>query len=441
MIKVSPAELKELWIKYFSSKGHEVIPPHSLIPPEYDKSTLFINSGLCAIKKSFIEGNEASSKICTSIQKVVRTVDITSIEEDSWHSTYFEMMGNFSIGGYFKREAIQYAIEFLITLLKINKNNLVITVYEEDSESELIWRELLGEEIPILKLGKANFWEIGEGPCGPCTEIYYDRGEKYDLENKSLKLLTEGINNERYIEIWNIVFSQFWVTKDKEYLELKRKNIDTGAGLERIITILEEAENIFYSSCFYPLIKKIEELSIQNYSSSKAHFQIIADHLRTLTLLIGEGVSPSNKGRGYVVKKLIRRVATSLKILGIKDYLNALPSLLEISISLLSPLHSFLLEKIENIKEIILSECQIFEKVLNNFYKRIIQELEQKNNNLEERLFILVEREGAPLALIEKVLSERKVDFSKEKFLKLFEEHRNKSKNAKFSNAFDLKNN
>ncbi|ADX97846.1 alanine--tRNA ligase-related protein [Mycoplasma suis] len=442
MVKLSPAKLKETWINYFSSNGHEVIPPHSLIPPEYDKSTLFVNAGLGAIKKLFIESSD-KPQMFTSIQKVVRTVDITSIEEDSWHSTYFEMMGNFSIGGYFKREAIGYAVEFLLSLLKIDKNRLVITIYEKDSESESIWKELLGENTPILKLGKANFWEIGEGPCGPCTEIYYDRGEKYDKNNLGVELIKQGINNDRYIEIWNIVFSQFWA-KNGEYEELKRKNIDTGAGLERVITIIEEAENIFHSSCFSPLIKEVEKLSGKSYylasedSPLKAHFQIISDHIRTLTLIVGEGILPSNKGRGYVVKKLLRRVATSLNILGVSNCLEALSSLLDISVELLSPLHSFLSEQQKNIKEIVMAEYQSFEKVLNNFYKKIFKEIENPENNLEERLFTLVEREGAPFALIEKILVEKEINFSREKFNELYENHKNKSKNAKFSSGFDL---
>ncbi|AFO51765.1 alanyl-tRNA ligase [Candidatus Mycoplasma haematolamae str. Purdue] len=440
---ITPAELKTIWLDYFKSKGHTVIDSHSLIPPENDKSTLFINSGMCAIKQYFISG--AKNQMFTSVQKVVRTVDITSIEEDAWHSTYFEMMGNFSIGGYFKREAVEYAVEFLLKHLKLDPKNFVITVHEEDSETEDIWRSLLGSDISILRLGSSNFWEIGEGPCGPCTEIYYDRGEKYDPKGLSTKLISENIPNDRYIEIWNIVFSQYWA-KEGKYEELETKNIDTGAGLERLITILEEAEDVFHSSQFSPLIKEIEANSRFTYYGVnpeggyrvKAQFQVIADHLRTLTLLLGEGLTPSNKGRGYVLRKLLRRSIVGLYILEVSDISSSLRSLSEKIFDILVGLHPFLEGKLPEIQEKILSEYEGFKKILESFDSKIQREISNREGGLEQRLFTLVEREGVPYALIEKMVTESNTPFSREAYEECSLKHQSKSKNEKFLGGFDL---
>ncbi|RAO95235.1 hypothetical protein DNK47_00925 [Mycoplasma wenyonii] len=435
--------LRDSWIQFFESKGHKVIESHSVIPPEEDKSTLFVNAGLCVLKKAFIsKGEERVCESFTSVQKVIRTVDIESIEKDGWHSTYFEMMGNFSVGSYFKKEAIGYAVEFLDQVLNLDLSKLVITVHKDDQESEAIWRELLGQETRILRLDKANFWEVGEGPCGPCTEIYFDRGIEFDPKSQGLKLLQESIDNERYIEIWNIVFSQYWAEKG-QYIELKNKNIDTGAGLERVISILEGSKNVFYSSLFYPIIREIESLSRKKYNTeaieTSAQFQIVSDHLRTLTILLGEGLTPSGKGRGYVLRKLMRRVFVSLYLLDIKDLEIALAKLLWKALDLVSELYSYLKPKYPEMLSELLKEGSSFQKVLNRTQKQINLILSKSTDNLEEQLFTLVEREGAPLPVIKKILGEKQVKFSEEIFKELMEQHSQKSKNTKFSAAFELK--
>lgn len=434
-------ELRDSWINFFESKGHKIIESHSVIPPEEDKSTLFVNAGLCVLKKAFIsKGEERVSQSFTSVQKVIRTVDIESIEKDGWHSTYFEMMGNFSVGSYFKREAIGFSVEFLDKVLRLELNKLVITVHKDDQESEAIWKELLGENTVIIKLDKANFWEVGDGPCGPCTEIYFDRGVEFDIENKGLELLQYSIDNERYIEIWNIVFSQYWAEKGN-YIELKNKNIDTGAGLERVVTILEGAKNIFFSSLFYPIIQEIERLSGKKYNpeltKESAQFQIVADHLRTLVILLGEGLTPSGKGRGYVLRKLMRRVFVSLYLLELKE--SAIPNLLQKSVDLVSELYPALKSKHSELLAEILKESTSFQKVLEKTQKRIQEIISNKTESLEEQLFTLVEREGAPLPVLKKLLRENKVDYSETRLKELQEEHSQKSKNTKFSTAFELK--
>ncbi|CCE66689.1 alanine--tRNA ligase-related protein [Candidatus Mycoplasma haematominutum] len=447
-MNITALELRDAWLNFFREREHQIVPPLSLIPPQDDKSTLFINSGLCAIKKEFISQDSSTPKMFTSVQKVVRTVDMSSIEKDVWHSTYFEMMGNFSIGGYFKKEAIKYAVEFLKNVLKIDASKLVVTIHKDDAESAIIWKEHLGEYAPILKLGKENFWEIGDGPCGPCTEIYYDRGRKYDQKGLGLQLIEKNIDNARYIEIWNIVFSQYW-KKGNEYIELERKNIDTGAGFERLITILEQAENIYHSSLFKPLIEGLERFTHFRYFSEndslpdhlKSHFQVAADHLRTATILLSEGVVPDKKGRGYVVRKLLRRAFVSICILEILEVEPAIVLLSQIAIKSLLPIHPELKKNVVWLQDQMLLEYKVFFKILRNMEHKIEKSFKSSHLEAEQKIFTLIEREGVPLPLIEKVLGEKKINFSRDKLDQLLMQHQQKSKNEKFSDGFELAKN
>ncbi|AHC39892.1 alanyl-tRNA synthetase [Mycoplasma ovis str. Michigan] len=442
-MKLTAKSLRDSWIHFFESRGHKVIASHSVIPPKEDKSTLFVNAGLCVLKKEFIsQGEERVCQSFTSVQKVIRTVDIESIEKDGWHSTYFEMMGNFSVGSYFKKEAISYSVEFLDQFLKLDLSKLVITVHKDDLESEVIWRNLLGEEVKILKMDKENFWEVGDGPCGPCTEIYYDRGQEFDPENKYLELLEKSIDNERFIEIWNIVFSQYWA-ENGNYIELKNKNIDTGAGLERVVSILENSKNVFFSSLFYPIIQEIESISLKKYSSKlteeDAQFQVIADHLRTSIILLGEELTPSGKGRGYVLRKLMRRIFVALFLLDVKHFEEHLPTLIQKTLNVLSGLYPELQDRYSSMLAEFLKENLSFQKVLNNCYGKINHILSSNKEKLEEQIFTLVEREGSPLPVIRKICKDNNVQFSEEILKNLMEQHSQKSKNVKFSNAFNLK--
>ena len=303
-------EIRKIWLEFFKNKKHAIWPSAPLIPIN-DPTLLWINSGVAALKKYFDGSEIPNNKRIVNIQKAIRTNDIENVGKTPQHHTFFEMMGNFSIGDYFRDEAIEYSFELLTSkkYFAIPKNKLYITYYVNDKETFNKWKKIginVNHLIPSLK----NFWEIGIGPCGPNTEIFFDRGIKYDQQKIGLNLLKKDINNNRFIEIWNIVFSQFNAqtnTKRENYHELPNKNIDTGAGLERFACILQNKENNFETDLFFPIIKKINELTNIEYSKNKTAYQIIADHIKTCVFAIADGAFFSNEGRNYVLRKLLRR--------------------------------------------------------------------------------------------------------------------------------------
>ncbi len=321
MKKLMSYEIRQMWLDFFKEKGHMVYPSASLVPVN-DPTLLWINAGVAPLKK-FFDGREVpENRRITNAQKSIRTNDIDNVGRTARHHTFFEMLGNFSIGDYFRDEALTWAMELLTSpkWFDFDLNKLYFTVYTGDNDSINKWMELGVPKDHIIPLD-GNFWEIGEGPCGPDSEIFYDRGEKYDPKGLGIKMLKEDIENDRYIEIWNIVFSQFnskpGIPRD-EYEELPSKNIDTGCGLERLACVMQEVEKNYESDLFMPYIKKTEELTGVKYTGQMA-FKVIADHVRSVTFAVSDGAMLSNEGRGYVLRRILRRASRYGKMLGMKE--------------------------------------------------------------------------------------------------------------------------
>ena len=321
MKKLTSNEIRKMWFDYFKSKSHKVMESAPLIPMD-DNSLLFINAGVATMKKYFDGSIVPDNKRIASIQKCIRTNDIENVGITKRHHTFFEMMGNFSIGDYFKAEALEYAYEFLTSpkWADIPKEKLYVTVYTDDNAAYDKWVSLGLDEEHIIRL-EGNFWEIGEGPCGPDSEIFFDRGEKYDLNNEALEKFKNDEEQERFVEIWNNVFSQFNSkanVKREDYKELPNKNIDTGAGLERWCMVFQDVDSTFETDLFMPIINRIEDLSGKKYDGS-APFKVIADHIRAITMALSDGASFSNSGRGYVLRRLLRRSVRMGKKLGFEQ--------------------------------------------------------------------------------------------------------------------------
>ena len=311
-------DLREKYLAFFESKGHVRLPSFSLVPNN-DKSLLLINSGMAPMKKFFTgEEQPPKNRVCTC-QKCIRTPDLERVGHTARHGTYFEMLGNFSFGDYFKEEAIPWAWEFLIETLEIPADLLWPSVYEQDDEAYAIWRDKIGvPEEHIVKLGKAdNFWEHGSGPCGPCSEIYFDRGIEFGCGSPDCK---PGCDCDRFMEIWNNVFSQFNNDGKGNYTELAQKNIDTGMGLERLACVMQGVGNLFEVDTVRALLDRVCEISGKTYGaewSDDVSIRVITDHVRSATFMISDGVIPSNEGRGYVLRRIIRRACRHGKLLGI----------------------------------------------------------------------------------------------------------------------------
>ena len=312
-------DLREKFLSFFESKGHLRLPGFSLIPNN-DKSLLLINSGMAPMKKFFTgEEEPPRNRVCTC-QKCIRTPDLERVGHTARHGTFFEMLGNFSFGDYFKHEAIRWAWEFLTDTLEIPGDLLWPSVYEQDDEAYAIWRDEIGvPEEHIVKLGKAdNFWEHGSGPCGPCSEIYFDRGEKYGCGSPDCK---PGCDCDRFMEIWNNVFSQFNNDGKGNYTELAKKNIDTGMGLERLACVMQGVDNLFEVDTVRALLDRVCAIANKKYGADRGDdisIRVITDHTRSATFMISDGVIPSNEGRGYVLRRIIRRACRHAKLLGIE---------------------------------------------------------------------------------------------------------------------------
>ncbi|MEC0167264.1 alanine--tRNA ligase [Paenibacillus graminis] len=315
------SEIRSKWLQFFESKGHRIEPSASLVPHN-DPSLLWINAGMAPLK-AYFDGREIpENPRLTNSQKCIRTNDIENVGKTRRHHTFFEMLGNFSIGDYFKEEAITWAWEFLTgkEWIGFDPNRISVTVYAEDEEAFKLWNEKVGLPAErIIKLGDDNFWDIGEGPCGPCSEIFYDRGEAYGSDLSDPEMYPGG-ENERWLEVWNLVFSQFNHNKDGSYTPLPNKNIDTGAGLERFASILQDVDSNFDTDLFQPIIQKTAKLAGVTYKDNLEQdiaLKVIADHIRTVTFAVGDGVLPSNEGRGYIIRRLLRRAVRYGKTLGL----------------------------------------------------------------------------------------------------------------------------
>ncbi len=311
-------EIREKFLSYFESKGHLRLPSYPLVPIN-DKSLLLINSGMAPMKKFFTGEEEPPRRRVTTCQKCIRTPDLERVGKTARHGTYFEMLGNFSFGDYFKEEAIAFSWEFLTKVMEIPENLLWPSIYEGDEESYQIWKDKIGvPEEHIVRLGKAdNFWEHGSGPCGPCSEIYFDRGEKYGCGSPDCK---PGCECDRYMEIWNNVFSQFDNDGKGNYTELVQKNIDTGMGLERLACVMQGVDNMFEVDTIRNILNTVCKISGKTYgddADDDVSIRIITDHVRSSSFMICDGVQPSNEGRGYVLRRIIRRAARHGRLLGI----------------------------------------------------------------------------------------------------------------------------
>jgi alanyl-tRNA synthetase len=354
------------------------------------------------------------------------------------HHTFFEMLGNFAIGDYFKKEAVHYAYDLLVNHFKINPNLLYITVYEGDPETMQYWINLKIDPTHIIKGNKErNFWDIGQGPCGPCTEIYYDRGTKYDPENIGFKLFKEDIENDRYVEIWNIVFSQFNNDGKGNYTELARKNIDTGAGLERLATISQAVPTDFDTDVFIPIMQAIGTLTSQRYDPNayfgknigqiqiNRDFKIIADHLKACTFAIADGAIPSNKDRGSVLRRLIRRAMISARKLTIKTSFSA--AVVQSIVKVMQQYYPYLKENQDRIIQIITKEEALFNQTLEHGFKLFDEIITQKKLHIDN-IFKLVDTYGFPFELIAELAQERGIEIDEKAYERKLQAHQNISR-------------
>ncbi|MGK0698970.1 alanine--tRNA ligase [Priestia flexa] len=415
MKKLTSAQVRQMYLDFFKEKGHDVEPSASLVPHE-DPSLLWINSGVATLKKYF-DGRviPQNPRICNA-QKSIRTNDIENVGKTARHHTFFEMLGNFSIGEYFKEEAIDWAWEFLTSdkWIGFDSEKLSVTIHPEDEEAFKLWNEKIG--VPkerIIRL-EGNFWDIGEGPSGPNTEIFYDRGEAYGNDLTDPELYPGG-ENERYLEIWNLVFSQFNHNPDHTYTPLPKKNIDTGMGLERMVSVIQDVPTNFDTDLFMPIIEATESISGAKYRTEDEKdvaFKVIADHIRTVTFAVGDGALPSNEGRGYVLRRLLRRAVRYAKKLGInRPFMYELvPVVGEIMVDFYPEVK----EKTDFIQRVVKNEEERFHETLNEglaILATMIKKAKDQSSNIisGEDVFRLYDTYGFPVELTEEYAEDEKM--------------------------------
>lgn len=413
-------DIREKYLSFFESKGHLRLPSFSLVPNN-DKSLLLINSGMAPMKKYFTGEVTPPRSRVTTCQKCIRTPDIEQVGKTARHGTFFEMLGNFSFGDYFKKEATAWAWEFCTQVLEMPVDKLYVTIYENDDEAFEIWTKQNGvDPSHIVRLGKEdNFWEHGSGPCGPCSEIYFDRGEKYGCGSPDCG---PGCECDRFTEFWNNVFSQFNNDGNGNYTELAQKNIDTGMGLERLACIMQGVDNIFEVDTVQNTMKKISEIAGVKYhddAKNDVSLRVITDHVRSSTFMIGDGVIPSNNGRGYVLRRLIRRACRHGRLLGVNE-----PFLYKVCETVLEDnkvAYPELQDKAELIKKVILSEEESFGKTIDAGLARLDEYIENTEGTVfsGEDAFKLNDTFGFPLDLTKDVLEERGMTVDEEKFNEL----------------------
>ncbi len=423
-------DLREKYLSFFESKGHLRLPSYSLVP-QGDKSLLLINSGMAPMKKFFTGEVTPPRNRVTTCQKCIRTPDLERVGHTARHGTYFEMLGNFSFGDYFKNEAIPWAWEFLTKTLEIPAELLWPSVYEEDDEAYALWRDVIGvPEERIVKLGKAdNFWEHGTGPCGPCSEIYFDRGEKYGCGDPDCK---PGCECDRYMEIWNNVFSQFNNMGDGTYTELEHKNIDTGMGLERLACVMQGVDNMFEVDTVRKILDTVCSISGKTYGEDKNNdisIRAITDHARSATFMICDGVVPSNEGRGYVLRRLIRRAARHGRLLGIKRAF--LPEMVEVVIGENKSAYPELVDRKDFILKVISNEEKAFAKTI-DLGLSMLEDLTKDGGKLSgEDAFKLYDTYGFPFDLTVDILAEKGMTVDEEEFKALMEAQRQRARDSR----------
>ena len=428
-------ELRRLYLDFFESKGHLKMKSFSLVPHN-DNSLLIINSGMAPLKPYFTGQEIPPRRRVTTCQKCVRTGDIENVGKTARHGTFFEMLGNFSFGDYFKTEAIHWSWEFLTEVVGLDANRLYPSIYEDDDEAFDIWNKEIGiAPERIFRFGKEdNFWEHGAGPCGPCSEIYYDRGEKYGCGKPGC---TVGCDCDRYMEVWNNVFSQFNNDGHGHYTDLIQKNIDTGMGLERLAVVVQDVDSIFDVDTLQALRNKVCEMAGVKYKEDEKQdvsIRVITDHIRSVTFMVSDGIMPSNEGRGYVLRRLLRRAARHGRLLGIQD--KFLSKLCETVIEGSKDGYPELEEKKEFITKVISEEEEKFNKTIDqglSILADMEKALEEQNKNVlsGEDTFKLYDTYGFPIDLTKEILEEKNITIDEEGFSKCMNEQREKARKAR----------
>ena len=428
-------EIRSKFLKFFESKDHYLKESASLVPHN-DKSLLLINSGMAPLKNYFAGVEVPPSVRMTTCQKCIRTGDIENVGKTARHGTFFEMLGNFSFGDYFKEQSISWGWEFVTQHLNIPEEKVWVTVYEEDDEAFGIWENQI--KIPkerIVRLGKDdNFWEIGIGPCGPCSELYFDRGEEYGCDNPDCK---PGCDCDRYLEFWNHVFTQFDRDEDGNYGQLENKNIDTGMGLERMACIMQGVDTIFDVDTIKHILNTVEKMAGVEYGKggkTDVSIRIITDHIRAVSFLVADGVLPSNEGRGYVLRRLLRRAARHGKLLGIKE--NFLYKLVDEVIKVSGQAYPELVEKESYIKKVIRIEEEKFNETIEQGMEILASYIADLKKNGEntlsgENAFKLYDTYGFPIDLTKEILEEEHLSIDEEAFNEEMNKQRERARSAR----------
>ena len=424
-------ELREKFLSFYESKGHLRLPSFSLIP-QGDKSLLLINAGMSPMKKYFTGEITPPRTRVTTCQKCIRTPDIENVGKTARHGTYFEMLGNFSFGDYFKHDAITWAWEFCTKVIEMDPERLYISVYLDDDEAYDIWTKEIGvQESHMVRFGKEdNFWEHGAGPCGPCSEIYYDRGPEHGCGKPDCKV---GCECDRYVEFWNLVFTQFENDGHNHYTPLAHPNIDTGMGLERLACIAQNVDNLFEVDTIQNIMKHIAKIAGVEYHTdekSDVSLRVITDHIRSTTFMIGDGVMPSNSGRGYVLRRLLRRAARHGRLLGINR-----PFLSEVADTVINEnknAYPNLVEKRDFIVNVISTEEESFNRTIDaglDVLSKMIEDSKSKELSAEDA-FKLQDTFGFPIDLTKEILEEKGMTVDEDKFKELVLVQRKRSRDA-----------
>ena len=430
-------DLREMFLSFYESKGHLRHKSFPLVPIN-DKSLLLINAGMAPLKKFFTGEEEPPRHRMTTCQKCIRTPDIERVGITARHGTYFEMLGNFSFGDYFKKDAISWAWEFITTKLKMPEERLWVTIYENDDEAFELWNKMIGiPEQKIVRLGKEdNFWEIGSGPCGPCSEIYFDRGEEYGCGSPDCK---PGCDCDRFMEFWNLVFTQFDGDGKGGYTPLEHPNIDTGMGLERIACIMQGVNNLFEVDTVGNIMAAISEKANVHYGDDPKKdisLRVITDHIRSTTFLICDGVVPSNEGRGYVLRRLLRRAARHGRLLGIKGLF--LSDICDVVAKENYSAYPELTEKLDYIKKVVTIEEERFSLTIDSGIEKlgeIISKIKSAKENIlaGEDVFKLNDTFGFPLDLTREIAQENGLKIDEDGFHALMNDQKERARNARSS--------
>ncbi len=425
-------ELREKFLTFFESKNHLRLPSYSLIP-QGDNSLLLIGAGMAPMKKYFTGEVEPPRRRVTTCQKCIRTPDIDSVGITDRHGTFFEMLGNFSFGDYFKREAITWAWEFFTQVLELPKDKLYVTVFETDDEAWNIWTQEIGvPESHMKRMGREdNFWEHGSGPCGPSSEIYFDRGEEHGCGKPTCGV---GCECDRYVEIWNLVFSQFNSDGQGNYTELVQKNIDTGMGMERLACVMQGVDNLFLVDTVQKIMDKISGISGVKYGADQKtdiSLRIITDHMRSVVFMIGDGVLPSNEGRGYVLRRLLRRAARHGRLLGVQRPF--LQDVVETVIQENGQAYPELREKQETIRKVVAFEEDSFNRTIDQGMAMLTEFIDKADSKVfsGESAFTLNDTFGFPLDLTREILAERGMEVDEDRFRELMRQQKERARSAR----------